>query len=54
MRSRSVVRLCDPMVFALQADPSLSEPREAQEYWSGQPIPSPGDLSYLGVELEVA
>ena len=24
--------------------------REAQEYWSGQPIPSPGDLPDLGIE----
>ena len=25
--------------------------REAQEYWSGKPIPSPGDLSNPGIEL---
>ena len=25
-------------------------PREAQEYWSGQPIPSPGDLLNPGIE----
>ena len=25
--------------------------REAQEYWSGWPIPSPGDLPDLGIEL---
>ena len=25
--------------------------REAQEYWSGQPIPSPADLSDPGIEL---
>ena len=24
--------------------------REAQEYWSGQPIPSPADLPYPGIE----
>ena len=24
--------------------------REAQEYWSGQPIPSPGDLPDPGIE----
>ena len=24
--------------------------REAQEYWSGWPIPSPGDLPDLGIE----
>ena len=26
--------------------------REAQEYWSGQPIPSPGDLSDPGIQPE--
>ena len=26
--------------------------REAQEYWSGQPIPSPADLPDPGIELE--
>ena len=25
--------------------------REAQEYWSGQPIPSPGDLPDPGIKL---
>ena len=25
--------------------------REAREYWSGQPIPSPVDLSNPGIEL---
>ena len=25
--------------------------REGQEYWSGQPIPSPGDLPYPGIKL---
>ena len=25
--------------------------REAQEYWSGQPVPSPGDLPHPGIEL---
>ena len=25
--------------------------REAQEYWSGWPIPSPGDLPHPGVKL---
>ena len=24
--------------------------REAQEYWSGQPVPSPGDLPNPGIE----
>jgi len=25
--------------------------REAQEYWSGKPIPSPADLPYPGIKL---
>ena len=25
--------------------------REAQKYWSGQPIPSPGELSCAGIQL---
>ena len=25
--------------------------REAHEYWSGQPFPSPGDLPNTGIEL---
>ena len=27
--------------------------REAQEYWSGEPIPSPGDVPNPGVELRL-
>ena len=44
--SHSVVStLCDPMDWepgALQAPPSMKFSR--QEYWSGLPFPSPGDL----------
>ena len=34
--------LCDPIDLALQAPLSMEFSR--QEYWSGLPIPSPGDL----------
>ena len=30
---------------------SISATREAQEYWSGKPIPSPGHLPNPGIEL---
>ena len=33
------VRLCDPMVYSLQAPLSVGFPR--QDYWSGFPFPSP-------------
>ena len=41
--------LCDPMDVAHQAPLSMGFPR--QEYWSGSPLPSPGDLPDLGIEL---
>ena len=31
--------------------PGLQRVREAQEYWSGYPIPSPADLLHPGMEL---
>ena len=34
--------LCDPQNVACQAPPSMGFSR--QEYWSGLPFPSPGDL----------
>ena len=34
--------LCDPWTVALQAPLSMDFSR--QEYWSGLPFPSPGDL----------
>ena len=43
--------LCDPMDWepgALQAPPSMKFSR--QEYWSGLPFPSPGDLPDPGIE----
>ena len=34
--------LCDPMIVAYQVPSSMGFSR--QEYWSGLPFPSPGDL----------
>ena len=39
---------CDPMDYSPQAPLSLEFSR--QEYWSGLPFPSSGDLPYPGVE----
>ena len=45
--SRSVISdsFCDPM------DGSLPAPLSRQEYWSGVPFPSPGDLPNQRIEL---
>ena len=40
--------LCDPMDCSYQAPLSMGFSR--QEYWSGVPLPSPGDLPDQGVE----
>ena len=40
--------LCDPMDCAHQAPPSMGFSR--QEYWSGSPFPSPGDLPNPGIK----
>ena len=40
--------LCNPMDCTHQAPPSMGFPR--QEYWSGLPLPSPGDLPNPGIE----
>ena len=37
-----------PLTVAYQAPPSMAFPR--QEYWSGLPVPSPGDLPDPGIE----
>jgi len=37
-----------PQTIACQAPPSMGFPK--QEYWSGLPFPSPGDLPDPGVE----
>ena len=47
-QSLSHVRLCDPWTVAQHAPLSMEFSR--QEYWSGLPFPSPGDLSDAGIE----
>ena len=47
--SRSVVsNSATPWIVACQAPPSMGFSR--QEYWSGLPFPSPGDLPIPGIE----
>ena len=49
VKSLSHVRLfATPWTAAYQAPPSMGFPR--QEYWSGLPFPSPGDLPNPGIE----
>ena len=49
MKSLSRVRLfATPWTVAYQAPPSMGFSR--QEYWSGVPFPSPGDLPDPGIE----
>ena len=49
MKSLSRVRLfATPWTVAPQAPPSMGFSR--QEYWSGFPFPSPGDLPDPGIE----
>ena len=49
MKSLSRVRLfATPWTVAHQAPPSMGFSR--QEYWSGLPFPSPGDLPDAGIE----
>ena len=50
MKSLSCVRLfATPWAVAHQAPPSMGFSR--QEYWSGLPFPSPGDLPDPGIKL---
>ena len=44
-----VRRFATPWTVAYQAPPSMRFSR--QEYWSGLPFPSPGDLPDPGIEL---
>ena len=46
--AQSCLTLCDPRTVAHQAPPSVEFSR--QEYWSGLPFPSPGDLPDPGIE----
>ena len=48
MKSLSRVQLCDPTVCSLPGPPSMGFSR--QEYGSGLPFPSPGDLPDPGIE----
>ena len=48
VKSLSRVRLCHPWTVAHQTPPSMGFSR--QEYWSGLPFPSPGDLPDPGIE----
>ena len=49
MKSLSCVQLfATPWTVAYQASPSVGFSR--QEYWSGLPFPSPGDLPDPGIE----
>ena len=51
VKSLSRVQLfVTPWTVAHQASQSMGFSR--QEYWSGLPFPSPGDLPYLGIEPE--
>ena len=43
-----VTKLCDSMDCSLPGNLSMGFSR--QEYWSGLPFPSPGDLPDLGIE----
>ena len=47
--TQSCPTLWDPWTIARQAPPSMGFSR--QEYWSGLPFPSPGDLPDPGMEL---
>ena len=46
--AQSCPTLCDPGTVAHQAPPSMGFSR--QEYWSGLPFPSPGDLRDPGIK----
>ena len=48
IKVKSGPSLCDPLAVAYQAPPPTGLSR--QEYWSGLPFPSPGDLPDLGIE----
>ena len=43
--------LCDPMNCQTACQTPLSMEFSRQEYWSGLPFPSPGDLPDPGTEL---
>ena len=47
--TQSCLMFCDPMDWAAHKAP-LSMGFSRQEYWSGLPFPSPGDLPDSGIE----
>ena len=49
--SRSVVSNCFTIPWGVAHQAPLSMEFSRQEYWSGLPLPSPGDLSNLGIKL---
>ena len=46
--AQSCLTFCGPMDYSDQAPLSMGFSR--QEYWSGLPFPSPGDLADPGIE----
>ena len=48
--AKSCLTLCDPMDCVARQTP-LSMGFSTQEYWSGLPFPSPGDLPDPGIKL---
>ena len=46
--TQSCLTLCDPMDCSLRGPLSMGFSR--QEYWSGLPFPTPGDLPDPGIE----
>ena len=51
--AKSCLTLCNPMDGSSR-QPPLSMGFSRQEYWSGLPFPSPGDLPNLGIEPRVS
>ena len=47
--TESYLTLCDPINCSPKSPPSVEFSR--QEYWSGLPFPSPGDLPTQGLNL---
>ena len=41
---------CESEVKVIQSCPTLCDPMDRPEYWSGEPFPSPGDLPNPGIE----
>ena len=46
--AQSCLKLCNPRTVVCQTSLSMGLPK--QEYWSGLPFPSPGDLPDPGIE----